>query len=74
MYYLHVLSSTAEQSACHLVEHPHGPFTSEQEAKGFVTKLSMWYPGVMQDAECTIVREPSVVARWHHSERPRNAS
>jgi hypothetical protein len=73
MYYLHV-SASAEPNTCHLADHPHGPFASEQEAKGFVTKLSMWYPGVMQEAECTISREPPAEARWHHSERPRNAS
>ena len=74
MYYLHVSTSAAENGARHLVDHPHGPFASEQEAQGFVTKLSMWYPRAMRNAEFTIVREPNAEARWHHSERCRGAS
>ncbi|HLV81345.1 MAG TPA: hypothetical protein VKT32_13755 [Chthonomonadaceae bacterium] len=35
----------------------HGPFATSQEAEGFFTKLTLWYPRVMQQATFRVIFE-----------------
>lgn len=47
----------------------HGPFATSQEAEGFFTKLTLWYPLVMQQATFQVIYqgEPARHAAEHTS-------
>lgn len=57
MYYLYVKTRSAnsdESESCRLSP-VHGPFATPHEARGFFTKLQLWYPMVMHQAEYEVI-------------------
>jgi hypothetical protein len=48
----------------------HGPFATPQEAEGFFTKLTIWYPHAMQRATYRVICEGEPGQRdWEHPSR-----
>ena len=54
MYYLRLTPTTFPAHAPHPSASLQGPFASEQEARGFFRKLTMWYPEAMRETHYTI--------------------
>ena len=49
----------------------HGPFATSQEAEGFFTKLTLWYPQVMQRATFRVIYEGEPARHAaEHTSRP----
>lgn len=68
MYYLHVMTAAPSVPQPHLRDHTHGPFASEREASGYFSKLSLWYPQEMRQAEFTITSDQNLSS--HRKPRP----
>lgn len=58
MVYLHVITPSTEQTGRCPRDVFQGPFASAREAQGYITKLMMWFPEAMQEADYKIVSQP----------------
>jgi hypothetical protein len=54
MYYLQVIAPSASTRRAMPRDMVQGPFTSAIEAKGYWTKLTMWFPEALQGANYRI--------------------
>ena len=61
MYYLEISAASPRMSDPCPHSNTHGPFASEQEAFGFLTKLQIWYPLAMQEAAYQIVVQAETI-------------
>ncbi len=55
MYYLHVKTQPRSAEGLCPFSNTHGPFATQQEAAGFFTKLTIWYPSAMKEAAYNII-------------------
>ena len=57
MFYLHVKTQPRPAAGSCPSSNTHGPFATQQEAAGFFTKLTIWYPSAMKEAAYNIIRQ-----------------
>ena len=55
MYYLEVVAPAPEQQQPRPRDIVQGPFATASEARGYWTKLTMWFPETMQGANYRIM-------------------
>jgi hypothetical protein len=70
LYYLHIKTLSGASGEANRLAPIHGPFATPQEAQGFFTKLQLWYPLVMRQAEYEVVEPDSC---QEYSEAPPHA-
>ncbi|HZT41003.1 MAG TPA: hypothetical protein VFA07_02380 [Chthonomonadaceae bacterium] len=72
MFYLHISTPRRRRTLPSTLLGPtHGPFATSQEAEGFFTKLTIWYPRVMQRATYKVIYQGGPARRESaHTSRP----
>jgi len=69
MYYLQLDTPVREDQPSRPREIVHGPFASANEAKGYWTKLTMWFPEALQGAHYEIKSGATADRDIHESGR-----